>query len=126
MNLKNMQQTKDAKAQYDDRGLIEFLLNEKPRTKQELAEMLHCGNRAARNIVAELRMYYPVISYSNRKGYSLPPKIEDISSYSQLIDIKNDIALTMQGIESRIEVLKKELKPLIAYISELDKKVVVE
>lgn len=111
----------ERKNQYKDRGLIDLLLAEEPRTKEELANIMHCTPRQARRLIQQLRMFFPVISYSSQRGYSLPPKLESINDMDAAMKVGERVHHTINEIKSRVDVLNKELKPLIAYLEELKK-----
>lgn len=127
MKLNNIVQNEESRIKFDNKtNPIKELLSMEFKSGAELAERLHVSKRAVRNLIAELRMFYPIISYSTQVGYALPPSVDEITDYYEAIEVRGQVQHTINEIMSRIEVLKKELKPLIAYISELDKKVVVE
>lgn len=122
MKIRDISQTNEAKLEYDNKSVIRYLLNTNFKTKEEMANQLHCSTRTVRNLISELRMYYPVISYSSNKGYALPPIMDEIKDFAELNKARDMVQHTLNEIKSRVDVLNKEMKPLIAYLKELEKK----
>lgn len=114
MDCKNIKQTKANKAKYNS-PLIE-LLGTGRKTKEQLMDILHCSDRTVRALVSELAMYYPVISSSDKKGYLLP-KEPSKCERAELVDFCDLLEHALNDYEARIKVLKKRLKPIIAYLS---------
>lgn len=117
--LKNIKQTKQAKEEYNH-PIIELLFER--ITKEDICKVLHCSEREARGIIAECAMFYPVIALSNKKGYRLARKIDELSLEGLVTeyDIVNNAC---RELNSRIKCLKKRLKPLIAWKKVAEKKV---
>jgi hypothetical protein len=118
--LSNMPQTKEAKEQYNH-PIVDILLDR--HTKQELQEILHCGERAARDVIAECSMHYPIISNSDStsSGYRRARNIDELSG----IELESEIQAvqrTLSEHSSRVKCLKKKMKPLIAWLKVAQKK----
>lgn len=117
--LSKVEQTRQAKQSYNHE-IINILLER--HTKEELSEILHCSNRAVREIIAECSMHYPIIALSEKdSGYR---RAKDINSLSGQ-DLLDEIEIVQRVInehKSRIKCLKKKLKPLIAWLKVAEKK----
>ncbi len=110
--LSKTKQTKAAKISYSH-PIIEILENR--CSKQDLMDILHCGDREAREIVAECSMHYPIISYTAKGvGYRRARRIDSLTEQELSIEIQ-EVNRTIQNLNSRIKCLKKRLKPLIAW-----------
>lgn len=116
--LSVIEQTKKAKEQYSHE-IIDILLER--HTKEELVVILHCSNRKARNIIAECSMHYPIIALSKNSGYRRAKNIDDLSG--EALEEEMDIVCkVIAEHRSRIKVLKKKMKPLIAWLKVAEKK----
>ena len=120
--LRNEAQTKEAKENYKS-PIIELLLSDEPRTRQELMKILHTSDRQVRNVISTCKAHYPVISTSDKKGYR---RAKDFTKLN-CIDLQNEIDEVQHQINetrSRIKCLKKTLKPLIAWLSKAEKELI--
>jgi len=120
--LKEVGQTKKDKEQYKH-PIIDLLLTDEPKTKQELADELHITvknwEREVRDIISTAKAYYPVIATSDRKGYRRAKdfsKLDSVALESEIDEVRHQINET----KSRIKCLKKTLKPLIAWMSKAE------
>lgn len=119
--LRNIPQTKEAKEKY-----VNPLINElriRTITRDELKAMLACSDPRARQEISEISMYYPVLSSSSRKGYRMAKSIDDLKTIEEMNEEYNLVNQSINEICSRIDVLNKKLKPLIAYQKVLCKKI---
>ena len=114
-----MEQTKEAKTKYFS-PLIDLLLSEQPRTREELAEILNASDREVRNRVAELSMHYPVIATSDRAGYRRAKLIENLNQ-EQLQEEIEAVEHQLNELKSRVACLKKKMKPLVAWLRVAEK-----
>lgn len=122
--LAKVEQTKKAKTMYYS-PLIDLLLTEKPKTKEELMEILNASSeREVRNLIAELSMHYPVIATSNQKGYRRAKNIDDLSQAELQKEIE-EVEHQLGEHKSRVVCLKKKMKPLVAWLSVAKKKIEV-
>lgn len=111
MNKINISQTKKAKAEYQS-PIIDILLERS--TKEELMKILHCSERAARNIISGCSMHYPIIANSKTPGYRRAKPIDDLDAEELEKEIC-EVDITINELMSRIKILKRKLKPLIAW-----------
>lgn len=113
-SLKNASQSDKAKAMYDS-PVINILKNKVSR--KELSELLNTSDAQARRMVSECAMYYPVISYTDSKnpsGYRIARNQNELNDAELELEV-DDIDRTLNEINSRIKILKKREKHLIAY-----------
>lgn len=111
MNKKIIIQTKENKEKFES-----YLMNpllEKVCTKEELISRFGFSDRAIRNEIQEISMFFPVISNSKNKGYRIVDVEKAIKNNKQEEEI-NNINLTLGELQSRINVLKRKMNPLIA------------
>lgn len=119
---KKMDQSKKAKSKFKSILLEYNLLNSKEYTdKQDIAYKLNISERKVRREISKVSMYYPVISKSNKKGYKLAKPI-DLMGKEELIEEIKEVDNVANELQSRIRQLKAKLKPLIAYKSVAEKK----
>ena len=116
--LRKMKQTVEAKENFYSPMLM---LLQDVKTKAELKEILKISERAIRNEIAECSMYYAVLATSDKSGYRLAKKIEELSGESLLQELE-EVEHQIHEVNSRIKCLKKRLKPLIAYKKVAEKK----
>ena len=117
--LKNMKQTNEAKIAFSS-PMLDLL--QTVRTKEELSEIRGISTRAVRNEIAECSMYYAILATSDKKGYRLARKIEELNG-EDLLNEYDEVDHAIHEISSRIKCLKKRLKPLIAYKKVAEKKI---
>ena len=114
-----MSQSAESKQQFQSEAL-KFLTE--VRTKEELKDLLgYESERAVRNEIAECSMYYAILATSDKKGYRLARKIEELNG-EELLNEFNEVDHAIHEISSRIKCLKKRLKPLIAWKKIAEKK----
>lgn len=117
--LRKMEQSREAKEQFKSEAL-KFLTEVK--TKEELKDLLgYESERAVRNEIAQCSMYYAILATSDKKGYRLAKKIEELNG-EDLLNEYDEVDHAIHEISSRIKCLKKRLKPLIAYKKVAEKK----
>ena len=77
-------------------------------------------NRTERLRYQEVARFYPVISLSTEKGYEI---LDDPTKYPQeeLVENIHRVNHQVRDYMSRIDALKKRMKPLIAWAKEADK-----
>jgi len=105
--------------------ILEMLRSETPVSKWDMAEKLELSERMIRRMIAECSMYYAVIATSNREGYRLARKIDEMNLEEKNREAE-EIKHQLNDFNSRIKCLKKRMKPLIAYLKVLEKSMVVE
>ncbi len=116
--LSKIKQTKVNKEKYDN-PIIPLL--KQGTNRNELSNLLHCTDSQARQEVSEISLFYPLISSSSKSGYRLAKNINDMSNE----DLKNEIDLVTMTLNehlSRVKVLKKKCKPLIAWLKKANEK----
>lgn len=119
--LRKMKQTNEAKALFTSPMLSLLLNDNEVMTKPQLSEKLNISERMVRNEIARCAMYYAIIATSDKSGYRLAKKIEELSGESLLQELE-EVEHQIHEISSRIKCLKKRLKPLIAYKKVAEKK----
>lgn len=87
-------------------------------TKQELSVKYDLDERTIRRIVQKISYYFPVVSFSSKKGYYIPILDENANTKEILEDLQH----TINEHQSRINELKRKMKPLIATIKVMEKK----
>lgn len=119
--LKEIKQTKDAKKNYNH-PIIEILLSDEPKTKEEIGEKLHVtSDRVIRDIISICSMHYPVIAVSSNKGYRRAKAIENLEGTALEIEI-DEVEHQLAELKSRVDCLKKRMKPLVAWLKVAQKK----
>lgn len=108
---KNIKQNKENKEKFYSR-LIEPLLIE-TQDKKDLMDQYGFSERGARYEIQMISMFYPVISNSKNKGYRIVDVEKAINENLQQQEIF-EINVTLSELQSRIKMLKKRMKPLIA------------
>ena len=117
--LRKMSQSAESKQQFQSEAL-KFLTE--VRTKDELKDLLGFeSERAVRNEIAECSMYYAILATSDKKGYRLAKKIDELEG-EDLLNELDEVDHAIHEISSRIKCLKKRLKPLIAWKKIAEKK----
>lgn len=122
--LKNVPQTKKAKQCYSH-PIIDLLLSDTPKTKEELAEALHVTtDRSVRDTIAVCSMHYPVIATSDKAGYRRAKDIDRlIEDGPEALEAEIDeVEHQLNELKSRVTCLKKRMKPLVAWLSVAKKK----
>jgi sugar-specific transcriptional regulator TrmB len=68
-------------------------------------------------------MYYPIISHSSKKGYRMVDvkKLIEENDRDEINKEIGEIQHTLRELNSRIKMLKKKQKPLIAALKVLEK-----
>ena len=120
MNNKNIKQTKKNKKLFYNKNqdlvnLFELRGGHDRVVKiEEVEDEFGISNRNARDKISEMSMYYAIISLTQEKGYEL---LGDINNYTDEEILKNIEKINHQinDFQSRISVLKKRMKPLIAW-----------
>lgn len=122
-SFKNIKQSKVNKSRFNS-ILLEPLLD-RLYTKQELKELYKFGERYVRDEISRISMFYPVISHSQIKGYRIcnVKKLLEEDNEDSINNEINDISHTLNEINSRIKMLKKRQKPLIAALKVLEKRI---
>lgn len=87
-------------------------------TKQELSVKYNLDERTIRRIVQEISYYFPVVSFSSAKGYYIPT-VDENANTKEILD---DLHHTLNEHQSRVNELKRKMKPLIAMIKEMEEK----
>ena len=82
-------------------------------TKEELCDQLNLSERAVRKSLEKMANYYPVISFSNKKGYRYGV-FNDNTKIEDLEELLDDTEHAIAELQSRIESLQARMKPLIA------------
>ena len=116
---KGILQTVKAKKEFWS-PILTFLKTTK--TKNEIASFMCVSDRKARDEVNSVRKHYAVISGSFKKGYRLAKNFNELSLEEK--EKERDLAVrTVNEFQSRIQDMKKNQKPLIAYIKSIEKEI---
>lgn len=119
MKKADKRQSKKAKEQFAS-PMLEILKSEKPISKWEMVEKLEMSERRIRDMISECSMYYAVLALSNKEGYRLARKIDEMNQEEKEKEAE-EIRHQLNEFNSRIRVMKKRMKPLIAYLKVLEK-----
>lgn len=123
--LRETAQTKNAKENYNH-PIIDLLLSEEPLTKEEIGEKLHItSDRVIRDIISICSMHYPVIAVSSKKGYRRAKSIDKLGKVSLELEI-DEVEHQLRELHSRVDCLKKRMKPLVAWLKVAQKKLAKE
>lgn len=120
MNNKKVKQTKKNKKIFYNKNedlvnLFQYRGGQNRIVKiEEVEDEFGISNRNARDKISEMSMYYAVISLTQEKGYEL---LGDINNYTdeEILENIEKINHQINDFQSRISVLKKRMKPLIAW-----------
>ena len=119
--LKDVKQTKDAKQNYNH-PIIDLLFADEPLTKEEIGEKLHItSDRVIRDIISICSMHYPVIAVSSKKGYRRAKAIDNLEDKELQLEI-DEVEHQLRELKSRVDCLKKRMKPLVAWLKVAEKK----
>lgn len=119
--LKEIKQTKDAKKNYNH-PIIELLLSDEPVTKEEIGEKLHItSDREIRDVISICSMHYPVIAVSSKKGYRRAKNIDQLEGKALEVEI-DEVLHQINELKSRVDCLRKRMKPLVAWLKVAQKK----
>lgn len=119
--LKDVKQTKDAKKNYNH-PIIDLLFADEPLTKEEIGEKLHItSDRVIRDVISICSMHYPVIAVSSKKGYRRAKAIDNLEDKELQLEI-DEVEHQLRELKSRVDCLKKRMKPLVAWLKVAQKK----
>ena len=119
--LKDVKQTKDAKQNYNH-PIIDLLFADEPLTKEEIGEKLHItSDRVIRDVISICSMHYPVIAVSSKKGYRRAKNIDQLEGKALEVEI-DEVEHQLRELKSRVDCLKKRMKPLVAWLKVAEKK----
>lgn len=118
MKAKEMSQSKEAKELFES-PILDLLRNGEV-SKWDIVEKLEISERYVREQISMCSMYYPVLSLSNKEGYRLAKNINSMNEEEKQKELE-EVKHQLNEFNSRIKVLKKRMKPLIAYLKVLEK-----
>lgn len=119
--LKGIEQTKNAKQNYNH-PIIDLLFADEPLTKEEIGEKLHItSEREVRDVISICSMHYPVIAVSSKKGYRRAKAIDNLDDKELQLEI-DEVEHQLRELKSRVDCLKKRMKPLVAWLKVAQKK----
>lgn len=119
--LKGIEQTKNAKQNYNH-PIIDLLFADEPLTKEEIGEKLHINTeREVRDVISICSMHYPVIAVSSKKGYRRAKAIDNLEDKELQLEI-DEVEHQLRELKSRVDCLKKRMKPLVAWLKVAQKK----
>lgn len=121
MNNNHIEQTKAAKEAYKH-PIIDFLLSEEPKTKEEIGDHLHItSDREIRDVISICSMHYPILALSGKKGYRRAKNIDSLEGAMLQAEIE-EVEHQLNELKSRVACLKKRMKPLVAWLKVAQKK----
>lgn len=122
MSKLNVKQDKNSKKRFNS-PLLDVLKTGKNYTRKELIDIFGHSDVYTRGEVALISMYYPIISYSTKQGYRMVDvkKLLEEKDQEKITYEIEEIRHTLSEINSRIKMLKKKQKPLIAALKVLEK-----
>lgn len=88
---------------------------------EDVQKALDYSNRAARNNISEMSLYYAIISLTQEKGYEMLIDIDNYTEEELKLNIEK-VQHQINDFQSRINVLKRRMKPLIAWKKVAEKK----
>lgn len=119
--LKGIEQTKNAKQNYNH-PIIDLLFADEPLTKEEIGDKLHIKTeREVRDVISICSMHYPVIAVSSKKGYRRAKAIDNLEDKELQLEI-DEVEHQLRELKSRVDCLKKRMKPLVAWLKVAQKK----
>lgn len=119
-SLKNVKQDKETLKEMNLNVSLLNLMKHQKITRKELKEFTGLNDNNARDEVRKIALFYPVSSYTGSNGY----RVIDTKKVTEdeYLDVIEEINRTINEQLSRIKVLKKRMKPLIACKKVLEKK----
>ena len=122
MSKIDVKQDKYSKTRFNS-PLLDVLKTGKNYTRQELSEIYGQHDTSTRQEIGLISMYYPIISYSTKKGYRMVDvkKLLEEKDQDKIDKEIREIYHTLRELNSRIKILKKKQKPLIAALKVLEK-----
>lgn len=117
MKNKKVIQTKKAKEQFTS-PILETLKNTNENVPYfELCNIMNTSKRTVRRELSEIALFYALISLSdsNRGGHRIACNLEKTSDIEQIKSDLIDVEHMIRELKSRILVLQRRMKPLIAW-----------
>lgn len=117
MKNKKIIQTKKAKEQFTS-PILETLKNTDENVPYfELCNIMNTSKRTVRRELSEIALFYALISLSdsNRGGHRIACNLEKTSDIEKIKVDLIDVEHMIRELKSRILVLQRRMKPLIAW-----------
>lgn len=117
MKNKKIIQTKKAKEQFTS-PILETLKNTNENVPYfELCNIMNASKRTVRRELSEIALFYALISLSdsNRGGHRIACNLEKTSDIEQIKSDLIDVEHMIRELKSRVLVLQRRMKPLIAW-----------
>lgn len=117
MKNKKVIQTKKAKEQFTS-PILETLKNTNENVPYfELCNIMNTSKRTVRRELSEIALFYALISLSdsNRGGHRIACNLEKTSDIEKIKIDLIDVEHMIRELKSRILVLQRRMKPLIAW-----------
>ena len=117
MKNKKVIQTKKAKEQFTS-PILETLKNTNENVPYfELCNIMNTSKRTVRRELSEIALFYALISLSdsNRGGHRIACNLEKTSDIEQIKSDLIDVEHMIRELKSRVLVLQRRMKPLIAW-----------
>ena len=117
MKNKKVIQAKKAKEQFTS-PILETLKNTNENVPYfELCNIMNTSKRTVRRELSEIALFYALISLSdsNRGGHRIACNLEKTSDIEQIKSDLIDVEHMIRELKSRILVLQRRMKPLIAW-----------
>ena len=125
MKNKKIIQTKKAKEQFTS-PILETLKNANENVSYfELCNIMNTSKRTVRRELSEIALFYALISLSdsNKGGHRIACNLEKTNDIEKIKKDYIDVEHMIRELTSRILVLQRRLKPLIAWKKVVDNKI---
>ena len=121
--MKDIRQTKEAKEEFTRNSeILPLLLRDENITYEELQLKLSKCRREIAELLSETSMHYALLSISHSKGHRVAKDINSLNTREELEKELDLVDFMINQTRSRYTVIKKKLKPLIAWKKVAEKK----
>ena len=100
--------------------LLDLLKITTPVARGELQDAVGISDRAVRKEISSISKFYPVISYSSKKGYRLAQDFSKLSTEEAAAEWL-EVEHSLNELKARNRDINKRMKPLIAYQKKMEK-----
>ena len=125
MKNKKIIQTKKAKEHFTS-PILEILKNANENVSYfELCNIMNTSKRTVRRELSEIALFYALISLSdsNKGGHRIACNLEKTNDIEKIKKDYIDVEHMIRELKSRILVLQRRMKPLIAWKKVVDNKI---
>lgn len=110
--LSKISQSNESKEEFES-IILEYL--KYGSSREDLVEITGWSDHTVRNEVSKCAMFYPVLSHSSKRGYRIARDSRDLTE-QELAEEKKNVRMALNELMSRVQVLNKRMKPLIAWL----------